>query len=62
MQFALVDIIGILIILAIVGGASFYIYREKKKGRACIGCPMAGDCQRKKAQAGACSCGDKSKK
>ena len=23
-----------------------YIYKEKKKGTACIGCPYAGSCQR----------------
>lgn len=33
-----------------------YIYKEKKKGTACIGCPYAGSCQ--KHQAGlSCSSG-----
>ncbi len=44
----LINIIAILILIAIVGGAIFYIYKEKKKGTKCIGCPMAGDCSKKK--------------
>ena len=38
------DLIVILIIAAIVGGAAFYIYRSKKNGKKCIGCPYAGGC------------------
>ncbi len=38
------DIIIGLILLVLVGGASFYIVREKKKGRKCIGCPYSGTC------------------
>ncbi|MBQ8086174.1 MAG: FeoB-associated Cys-rich membrane protein [Lachnospiraceae bacterium] len=48
----MVNIIATLILVAIVGGACYYIYKEKKKGTRCIGCPMAGDCA--KAKAGAC--------
>ncbi len=44
------NIIFSIIILAIVGGASFYIWREKKKGRKCIGCPASGSCSK-------CNCG-----
>lgn len=36
---------GILIVL--VGAAAFYIYKEKKKGTRCIGCPAAGKCSGK---------------
>ena len=43
------DVILILILALIVGLAAGYIYREKKKGRACIGCPHAGTC-------GGCAC------
>ena len=32
------------VILFIVGGAAIYIYRAKKKGRQCIGCPFKGQC------------------
>ncbi len=38
------NVIAAIIILFIVGGASIYIYKEKKKGTKCIGCPMAGNC------------------
>ncbi len=41
------DIVIVFILLAAVSGACLYIYREKKKGRHCIGCPMAGDCKKK---------------
>ena len=41
------NIIILLIILAIIGGASFYVYREKKKGNHCIGCPYAKNCKGK---------------
>jgi len=39
--------IAVLILLVIVGAACSYIYKEKKKGTKCIGCPMAGNCSRK---------------
>ncbi len=37
----------ILVLLAIVGGAGYYIRRAKKRGQACIGCPHAKTCSRK---------------
>jgi hypothetical protein len=57
MTVILTNIIATLVILAIVGGASYYIYKEKKKGTKCIGCPMAGNCAKAKAQMGCCSSG-----
>ena len=39
-----VDIIVILIIAAIIGGASYYIYKAKKSGKKCIGCPDSATC------------------
>ena len=33
------NIILVICLLIISGGASFYIYRAKKKGQKCIGCP-----------------------
>ena len=36
--------IVILIILAIVGLAVLYVYKAKKKGVKCIGCPSGGKC------------------
>ncbi len=38
------NIIVILIVAAIVAAALFYIIREKRKGRKCIGCPAATNC------------------
>ena len=32
----------------LVGLAIRYIYKEKKKGAHCIGCPMAGNCHKAK--------------
>ncbi len=48
------DIILIIVILLIVFFAGLYVYRAKKKGRTCIGCPNSDSC------GGACSC-DKNK-
>ena len=39
-----IDYAIIAIILLIIGGAIFYIVREKKKGKKCIGCPYADSC------------------
>ena len=41
-----------LILVVILGGAAFYIYKEKKNGKKCIGCP--GGCSVKN---GCCNCG-----
>lgn len=38
------DFIVILIVAVIVGAASIYIVKEKKRGTKCIGCPSAGTC------------------
>ena len=53
MSSIIANIIVIVILICVVGAAIYYIYKEKKKGAACIGCPMAGDCA--KAKAGACT-------
>lgn len=37
-------IITIAIIVLIVGAAGFYVYRQKKKGVKCIGCPDSKTC------------------
>lgn len=46
------EIIAILLIVGIVGGAIYYIVRAKKKGVKCIGCPDRGTCER----VGTCEC------
>lgn len=37
------DIIVIIILVIVIGLAVLFIYREKKKGRKCIGC-SSSDC------------------
>lgn len=44
------DLIIVLILAVIVGGAAMYIVKAKKKGVKCIGCPSGATC-------GKCSCG-----
>ena len=34
----------IVVLLAIVGLSAFYVYKAKKKGKKCIGCPYGGSC------------------
>ncbi|MBQ7118547.1 MAG: FeoB-associated Cys-rich membrane protein [Clostridia bacterium] len=38
------DIIIIAIVILIVVPAGAYVYREKKNGKKCIGCPEGGKC------------------
>ena len=38
------NIIIIAVVVLIVGGASAYIYKAKKRGQKCIGCPYSGEC------------------
>jgi hypothetical protein len=43
----MVNIIAGAVICLLLGLAIGYIYKEKKKGTHCIGCPMAGNCHKK---------------
>ena len=58
----LVNIFLVIIIAVIVGVASLYIYKSKKAGVACIGCPYAKECASKKKcnsqndENGGCGC------
>lgn len=54
-----VDIIVVAVIALIVGGAVFYIVKEKKRGRKCIGCPYSSQCGKSGKSIG-CSCCGKS--
>ena len=38
------NVIGIVAIVLIVGGAAAYIIRAKKRGARCIGCPDSKTC------------------
>ena len=40
----MVNFLIILAVSAIVGGAVWYIRREKKRGAKCVGCPDAKTC------------------
>lgn len=53
------NIVVILILLAIIGGAIFYIRKAKKSGVKCIGCPSAKTCSSCKgaADSNASCCG-----
>ena len=43
----LVDIILVIVLVALVGLACLYIYKSKKAGAVCIGCPYAKECAKK---------------
>ena len=47
------NLIVIIVIVAIVGGALWYIRREKRRGAKCIGCPDSGTCS---GQCSGCGC------
>ena len=40
------NIIITAILIIIIGSASYYIWKEKKNGKKCIGCPSAGTCKK----------------
>ena len=46
----MVNFIAIAVVGALVGLAAGYIYKEKKRGAKCIGCPSGSSCS------GNCSC------
>jgi len=41
------DVIIIVVLAVILGGALWYMKKEKNKGVNCIGCPDAGTCKKK---------------
>lgn len=41
------NIILIAILIFIVGSIIFYLYKAKKRGEHCIGCPYAKECGKK---------------
>lgn len=54
-----IDYFIIALVVAILGGVIFYIYRAKKQGVKCIGCPDAktcsGNCSGCNGSCGGCS-------
>ena len=55
----MIDVLLIVLLLGIAGGTIFYLYRQKKRGITCVGCPHAKECAKKKA--GPCNCGNTQK-
>ena len=41
-------VIAVIAIAAILFFAAHYLYKEKKKGNHCVGCPYAGSCTKYK--------------
>ena len=40
----MIDLIIFIIVAVILGTASLYIFKSRKKGVKCIGCPESGHC------------------
>ena len=51
------DIIIVVIVALIVGLAAGYVYRQKKSGSKCIGCPHSKTCGAAKENHEDCCCG-----
>ncbi|MBQ7896743.1 MAG: FeoB-associated Cys-rich membrane protein [Oscillospiraceae bacterium] len=52
------NLVIILILAVILGLAARYVYKAKKSGRKCIGCPSGGcNCQSNSTKPGQCCCG-----
>jgi len=49
------DLIVIAVVAVIVGLAGGYVYKAKKSGKTCIGCPDSASCAA--AKKGGCGCG-----
>lgn len=48
------DIVILAVIVIIVGLASLYIYKAKKSGKKCIGCPDCSACAKKGGNSSCC--------
>ena len=55
------DFIIIAVIVAILGFAAWYVYKAKKSGKKCIGCPYGCNCSAKQCSGscGSCNCENK---
>ncbi len=52
MENIIVNIVLVAVLVIIVGAALIYLYKAKKSGQKCVGCPYAKKCGSAK-----CSCG-----
>ncbi len=50
------NIIIIAVLIIIIGLAVLYVYKAKKSGRKCIGCPYGDKCSSANSK-GSCCCG-----
>lgn len=41
------NVIAVLILVVVIGGAATYLIKAKKNGVKCVGCPAGGSCSRK---------------
>ena len=51
-------IVAVVVIAAIVGLAGLYVYKAKKRGQKCIGCPHAKSCPGTHNNNCSCGCGE----
>ncbi len=51
------DFIIIAVLVVVIGLAAWYVYKAKKSGKKCIGCPDSGSCHSKECGC-SCGCGD----
>lgn len=55
------DLIIIAILLVVTALAARHVYKARKSGVKCIGCPAGGNCcSRKNSEVSACACGSNS--
>lgn len=40
----MIDLILVAVLVVIVAAAGRYVYKAKKRGAGCIGCPVGGGC------------------
>lgn len=43
----MVNVISALVVIVVIAGAVIYIFKAKKRGTRCIGCPYANSCGKK---------------
>lgn len=43
------DVVVLMTVAVLVGFAFGFLWKEKKKGAKCLGCPFAGTCSKKNA-------------
>ena len=52
----LIDYAIIAVVVLILGAAGAYVYKAKKSGKKCIGCPDSGSCCANGCKGCSCSC------